>query len=220
MFVGLGVWICFKWYYGIVFGLMAGLKGSRSIYTEDIQRVNFANLFRPKKWASGLKQGITFGLVACLIFSLSGISLGSLAAGAALGLFIGIKEILREVSYFVEVDTPYQRLKSGFMGKVLMLALVCLLINEFSNFVSYNDLFLNDIWYLFAILVGGGTIGLSNTPLFRHCILRLCLYFEGAMPLKYATFLDYAASARILEKDGGHWRFRHQKLQEHFANLE
>ena len=61
---------------------------------------------------------------------------------------------------------------------------------------------------------------LSLTPLFRHFILRLCFYIEDKMPLKYATFLDYAAEARILEKDGGHWRFRHQNLQDYFANLD
>ena len=45
-------------------------------------------------------------------------------------------------------------------------------------------------------------------------------FLKGTMPLKYATFLDYAAEARILEKDGGHWRFRHQNLQDYFANLD
>jgi energy-coupling factor transporter ATP-binding protein EcfA2 len=57
-----------------------------------------------------------------------------------------------------------------------------------------------------------------STPLFKHLLLRLSLYIERAMPLKYATFLNYASEARILEKDGGQWRFRHQNLQDHFAN--
>jgi hypothetical protein len=57
------------------------------------------------------------------------------------------------------------------------------------------------------------------SPLFRHWVLRIILAQEGAMPLRYVTFLDYAAEIRILEKDGGHWRFRHQYLQEYFASL-
>lgn len=61
---------------------------------------------------------------------------------------------------------------------------------------------------------------LTEAALFKHLALRLCLYLEGDVPLKYATFLDYAAEVRILEKDGGHWRFRHQNLQEYFANLD
>jgi hypothetical protein len=31
-------------------------------------------------------------------------------------------------------------------------------------------------------------------------------------------FLSYAKKARILEKVGGFWLFRHQKLQGYFAN--
>lgn len=55
---------------------------------------------------------------------------------------------------------------------------------------------------------------------FKHLLLRYYLWREKLIPLKFVTFLDLAAEARILEKDGGQWRFRHQNLQEYFANLE
>jgi len=37
------------------------------------------------------------------------------------------------------------------------------------------------------------------------------------MPLRWVSFFKYATSARILEQDGGQWRFRHQILQDYFA---
>ena len=41
------------------------------------------------------------------------------------------------------------------------------------------------------------------------------------MPLRYVEFLDYAArELRILEKDGGQWRFRHQNLQDYFVRMK
>lgn len=50
-------------------------------------------------------------------------------------------------------------------------------------------------------------------------INRLFLYIKGKAPLRYETFLNYTVEARILEKDGGFWRFRHQELQDYFAKL-
>lgn len=233
LMIGLGVGLCFKWYYGLIFGLVDGWNRGKYIYTEDIQHINLANLTSWKKCKSGLIQGFVFGLFACLIFSIPAFSAnslpsdltlgeflaGSLTSGLALGAYIGIQEIVREVSYFVKLDRPYQRLKSGFVKKVVKMALVCLFINEFSIFIRYGHLFLDDLSYLFSILIGGAIIGLNYTSLFRHFIARFCFYLEGTMPLRYAAFLDYASEARILEKDGGQWRFRHQNLQEYFASL-
>jgi hypothetical protein len=58
---------------------------------------------------------------------------------------------------------------------------------------------------------------LTKHALYRHLPLRIALYFEDAMPLKYVTFLEYASRLRILEEEGGQWRFRHENLQRYFA---
>jgi hypothetical protein len=227
---GLGILICFGWFYGLIYGLYVCFKlfdisylesGKYSfIQTEDIRRVKVANLYSWRKLKRGLLYGVVFGLPAYLIFSLRGDSVGSLVAASVLGLFIGTREIVREVSYFVKVDSPYQRLKAGFIEKSLIAAFVCLLMNALSLSVNYNESILDNAPLLAYSLIGGAIIGFSSTPLFRHFILRLCLCLEGAMPLKYATFLDYAWKARILEKDGGQWRFRHQTLQAYFADMK
>ena len=227
-----GIVLCFGRLYGLVFGIYVVFKlvdasylGSGNydhIQTEDIQQVNFANLFSSGKLKRGLIYGLVSGSLACLIFNLRDVSVGSLVAGSVLGLFIGAQEIVREVSYFVNVETPYQRLKAGFIKKGLILALVGLLMNALSLYVTRNEneLVWDNILLLFFSFFGGAIIGFSMTPLFRHFVLRLCLYWEGAAPLKYATFLNYAAAARILETDGGQWRFRHQNLQTYFADMK
>ena len=38
------------------------------------------------------------------------------------------------------------------------------------------------------------------------------------MPFPMATFFNYCTDLRILETDGGSWRFRHQILQDYFYN--
>jgi hypothetical protein len=69
-----------------------------------------------------------------------------------------------------------------------------------------------------------GVVCVFDTIIFGiNCILFiLSIHLETielSFSFNYATFLDLAAEARILEKDGGHWRFRHQTLQEHFAKM-
>jgi energy-coupling factor transporter ATP-binding protein EcfA2 len=225
-----GILLCFGWTYGLLFGLYVcfklydgsdlGLGNYSHIQTEDIHHVNIKNLFSPRKLKRGLLYGLGSGLVASVIFNLRGEPVSSLVAGSALGLFIGAREAVREVSYFVKLNTPYQRLKAGFRTKVLELALVGLLMNALSLSVTRNALVWDNISLLFFSFAGGALIGFSLTPLVRHFILRLCLYLQGATPLQYAAFLDYAAEARILEKDGGQWRFRHQNLHEYFADIK
>ncbi|MCB9036804.1 MAG: hypothetical protein H6557_09315 [Lewinellaceae bacterium] len=52
--------------------------------------------------------------------------------------------------------------------------------------------------------------------MFQHFLLNFCFWREGTMPFPYAPFLDYCVRLRLLEKDGGAWRFRHQILQDYF----
>lgn len=224
-----GIHLCFGFVYSFLYSLYVIYKlldGSHHgsghysrIQTEDIRRLNVANLLSPRKLKRGLIYGLVSGVLAFLIFSLRGHLVESAVAASVLGLFIGVREIVGEVSYFVNVKTPYQRLKAGFIEKGLILAVVCLLMNFLSLSAPYNELTWNDIRFLLFSFFGGAIIGFSSAPLFRHCILRLCLYIERKAPLRYATFLDYTADARILEKDGGQWRFRHQHLQTYLADM-
>jgi hypothetical protein len=149
-----------------------------------------------------------------------------------LGLLFSVINSNLKVTQFVSLKTPYQRLKSGIFlsifewvvfTEIMMLSMAFYEI----RYEIYSDnsltesehlvLFISTVLILIVSLIRGFFSGIFFTPLFSHIVLRIWLWFEGSVPLKYATFLDYAAKARILEKDGGQWRFRHQNLQEYFA---
>lgn len=54
----------------------------------------------------------------------------------------------------------------------------------------------------------------------QHWILRFLLWGAGAMPWRYASFLDYAAEdLHFLQKVGGGYIFVHRYLLEHFAAM-
>jgi hypothetical protein len=157
-----------------------------------------------------------------------------IAIGLILGFIFSLRDACQEIKRFSFIKNPYQRLRSGVVYNCfewIMLFLIIIFtstlhdfynliyIQKVDNRVLIVGVILTVIAFPLAIILG--TIGgYLFSPFGNHFILRFCLYLEGAMPLKYVTFLDYAARAGILEKDGGFWRFRHQNLQEYFANLE
>ncbi len=64
----------------------------------------------------------------------------------------------------------------------------------------------------FGIYVGG-------LACIQHVVLRLILQQSKAMPWNYAKFLDYATELGFLEREGGRYRFIHQSVQQHFAQM-
>jgi hypothetical protein len=127
---------------------------------------------------------------------------------------------LTKIDKFTKLENAYQRLFGGvyfyliiFFSQELIIfipiVMFLLISNSYSNLIPY--IIGTIVFVTFPFLY------FFHISLIQHMFLRFCLWFEGSTPIKYATFLNLAAEARILEKDGGHWRFRHQTLQEHFA---
>jgi adenylate kinase family enzyme/tetrahydromethanopterin S-methyltransferase subunit G len=58
---------------------------------------------------------------------------------------------------------------------------------------------------------------LGLLPLVQHFSLRLVLFFSGYMPWNCTRFLTYCTELKFLQRVGGHYRFIHRQLQEHFA---
>ena len=53
----------------------------------------------------------------------------------------------------------------------------------------------------------------------QHWLLRLLLFASGVAPLRYARWLNYATSLRLLYRGGsGGYIFIHQLLQEYFCD--
>jgi hypothetical protein len=213
--------------YGLLFGL--GMTSSISFGKYNISSARIVNLDISrllnlnywKKTLLPLCVGLFIGLLVGLFDNL-GIGLG-------IGLFYGLafcllfaSEGLKKNERVTYLQNPYQRIYGGFFVNlvfafVISLTLICFTLSlnymarSILNIISIS-LMLSVIFFLLMLTI--------NTALFFHSCLRFCLYLEDSMPLRYATFLDYASSLRILEKDGGHWRFRHQNLQVYFADLD
>lgn len=73
--------------------------------------------------------------------------------------------------------------------------------------------------YLIASLLLTLPVTLFNSPLIQHLLLRILVYLEGTVPLRYNTFLNKVSTTGLMEKDGGQWRFRHRLIQDYFALL-
>lgn len=66
-----------------------------------------------------------------------------------------------------------------------------------------------------TIMLSYGVIDFLN-----HFFLRATLIQQGAMPRKYAPFLDEAAKLLLLRKVGGGYIFIHRLVLEHFAQIK
>lgn len=220
-----------------------------SIETEDTVSLELTRFFKQDVWEekffsmrflSPFSLGHSFlaGIFLLAYFYLrwsfiswilvAAIALSFIPTGIIVCLMAGILntsfERLKKIKEFTNLEYPYQRLWGGFsINLVFSLFVVLLFSINFGLFEGYvkKDFFLYDEIQLVLVLFPLSFLiaKLLSSPLVRHLLLRIDLYRDDKMPLKYATFLDYAASLRILEKDGGHWRFRHQNLQEHFVTL-
>ena len=77
-----------------------------------------------------------------------------------------------------------------------------------------------------AALIIGITFGITSAFLYgllafiQHCILRFFLwYVEKNIPWNYAKFLDHAVKQRFIQRVGGRYRFMHDLLRKHFADM-
>ncbi len=69
------------------------------------------------------------------------------------------------------------------------------------------------------------TYGMINALIYgslaviQHLILRLFLKGNGDIPWDYAKFLDHAVKHRFIQRVGGRYRFMHDLLRKHFAQM-
>jgi DNA replication protein DnaC len=244
VFIGWIISLVSGMYWGLYFGLFLGVyflflgiylglvrqfcNLNQEILFRNIIKLNFQKLLYFRFWVKLILIVILVGLLSKNFF-IFGWLIGSVC-GLEFFFNVASKDIFSETSS-IYIRNAYQKLNSSFFF-TLQYTLILLIVMIFFGFLDIlflsvylpirgnNYIDMTKIWTLsvFEFFYLFLSFFLLNTPLFRHFVLRFCLYLEGSIPMKYATFLDYAAEARILEKDGGQWRFRHQTLQEYFAN--
>lgn len=79
--------------------------------------------------------------------------------------------------------------------------------------------------FIIGLLIGGlhgGLIGglfFGGKACIQHFTLRVVLRVSGAIPLKYPQFLNYTTERMFLQRVGGHYKFIHELLHKHFAEL-
>jgi hypothetical protein len=74
------------------------------------------------------------------------------------------------------------------------------------------------VFHVSVLVATWGFLHFGGRDVVRHAALRLVLWTTGAVPLRMARFLDYAArDLEILQKVGGGYIFIHRMMLEHFA---
>jgi len=195
-----------------------------------------------KTFKEAIKVGLAYGLVFGLEISflslgggnieinlVGGIGvnyLGGFLIGILIGILIGLISYIVEnlyyaattISFFKTIKTPYARLKSGWQMSCLRFLIVSFLLLTFILYLDSQSSIVAIRFFLLAILpIVLLLLILIKMPLIQHFVLRVAINIEKKAPLQYVKFLNAATKARILEKDGGHWRFRHQLIQDYFA---
>ena len=218
----------------MVYALILSLL-SNNTYAEGTIRLNFGEILSLTYWKQvlfftlivGLLSGLVGGLPlfflistdeAVRYFIISGVLYGTI-----FGLFFSVEK-LKNIERVTHLNNPYQKIYRGVLINLMSCFLILFSTIGISS-IAAEGLFSGNISD--RLLIGAVYLAipavqfliLKNT-VFVHFCLRLCFYIEKSIPLKYAHFLDAASEARILEKDGGQWRFRHQNLQEHLAQSE
>ncbi len=227
--------------YATLFSILASIN-----FSPNLSEWSFKPLFNWKIWLELVVGFIGFAILIFFIafaISIIGIFLVNITFGIFLvnntfkhaidlGLFWGLAvalmvspimfyDVCGKAGKFEYLRFSYQKLRSKLLFSLFINSCIYLLFISTGTIFYYSFRFQimpeKNMW-LFMI-ISCFVASFLATPLIRYFIVGLSLFIQGKIPLKYATFLGYAAEARILEKDGGHWRFRHQNLQEYFANL-
>ena len=148
--------------------------------------------------------------------------------GGIIGCIVFSFKQLKKVTNFVRNDKPYAKIISGIRFLLLFfLSIWLLLYGSFATLVIKSTAIPTDaklgilisFFVVSILLVGEIALLTIRHKLLQHFILRFYLYLEDGLTLKLVTFLDYVTEKRLLEKDGGNWRFRHESFQRYFATV-
>ncbi|MGK7900736.1 MAG: NACHT domain-containing protein [Hormoscilla sp.] len=219
---------------GITAGLLAGLLAGMMSKRDRIVLSDRAILPGVKLWQRFLK------LPGCkwIMVLIAGLILGSvLGLGLRFGLMTGL------------VAVPIVGLASLIVGQIMRLTIPHIRGRTFANQgIKQSAIISGVVAPTVGLLVGGiaglltgyisgpshgwlaglvvGLVSCLAIALYpglaciQHFMLRLLLYRSGAIPWNYARFLNYATSRLLLQRWGGRYQFRHDLLQDHFAQLQ
>jgi hypothetical protein len=204
----------------LAFGLLLGVLYIVGTLPSELSKIewsagNFQASGATAKQVESLRRAEVGDLTRTLSLGTLGFSLG----GALLAALIGGLEN----GTLATTATPNQGIRrsarSAIMGALLSALLGALVTGVPVGLSSglVEGLEAGILTGLLGILIG--SLAFGGYALLSHLALRFVLWRSGAMPWRYADFLDYAASRVFLRKVGGGYIFVHRMLLEYFADL-
>jgi len=219
---------------GITAGLLAGLLAGMMSKPEKIVTSDRGILPGVQLW----QRFVNLPAYKWILVLMTGLILGSVLG---LGLRFGLRTAL--------VAAPVVGLASLILGQIMRLSIPNIGGKTFPNQGIKQSAIISGVVAPTVGLLAGGVAGLATGYIssgshgwlaglvaglvswlaialypglgcIQHLMLRLLLYRSGAIPWNYARFLNYATSRLLLQRSGGRYQFRHDLLQEHFAQLE
>jgi len=147
-----------------------------------------------------------------------------LITGGLSGLFFGLERFALDERAF-----PNQGIRRSFRNSFTVALLGGVIFGLFGGFLY--GLILGIGGQLAEALLAGLTLGAVSSIVIAlflwlffggyvvcvHYLIRVMLYRQGAMPMNYVHFLDYAVERIFLRRVGGGYIFAHRLLMEHFA---
>ena len=229
-------------------GLITGLRSLILHHERKIVPQEQLKWIPHKGLRGGLRSGLWGGLTVGLILGLwEGMRKGpffGLATGLFLGLLSGLIVALLGGLFFGLSDETVKRKQVSNQGikKTIQHGILNGLLGGLSFSLVFGllgVLMFGDV--LFVGLLEGITRGLEEglffglrtglifglfsgligglEAAFQHLSLRIVLAKSGHSPWNYALFLEHAAQHRFIQRTGGRYRFIHNLLREHFAQM-
>ena len=219
--------------YGITFGVFIFFFGGSLflIAKNDRGKLDWGRMRKIRFWSTlglfSLMGSIAACVLGLIIQEIQKIANESLVEIDFLGLALAVsvagimglfhQELYEDLRIKRPIAKPYQRLLRNFRHKlpyILHLPLLSILIHLWAvpHVLTVENL-LN--WGLEGLIVSI-VFFLIDNELTYHYYMRVELFFQGKMPFSWVKFFRYCTDIRILEQEGGTWKFRHKILQNHF----
>lgn len=211
--------LCIGWGVAKFLELLKHYALNFDVKPKENKTLEWKNLLNANSLISIITLGLIMGFFVGLILSLKGYFYRGMIAGIILGIIRGIYIALIKTSFYENLNKPYQRLQNEIFVEIPLS--IFMFTITYSLFLYAGEFFymFNTVSFILVIIAGGIFFGLIESSFLNHILLRLALKLEQKLPLRWVSFFTYATKARILEQDGGQWRFRHQLLQDYFLEV-
>jgi len=162
---------------------------------------------------SGLTAGLTYGLIYGLTFALIPCQFITVTFVLS-GILIEFQE--------KAITIPNESIKSSASNTVIATLILFFLWAGSISLLKLGTPQTDGLAWILVfelILVLMAAIVFGGLACIQHFILRLILWQHGDIPWNYAKFLNYSSERLFLQRIGGSYRFIHDLLREHFAQM-